>query len=90
MSLIVSIKTIRPGIAVSPTKQQYLDYVAQCYDDWVDIYESEPNGLLFGFGNYEGNAEGKWIIPNEEISLRNTMLIVSINHQINKMLITND
>lgn len=79
----MSIETIRPGIAVSPLKQQFLDYVAKSYDDWVEMYEIEPEGLIFGFGDFDGNASSQWIIPNEEMTNRNRMLLASINYEIN-------
>lgn len=61
----MSIKTIRPGIAVSPMKQQYLDYVAQQYDAFVEYAEKEPEALMFGFCDGDGNTGIHWLIPNE-------------------------
>lgn len=61
----MSIKTIRPGIAVSPMKQQYLDYVAQQYDMFVEYAEKEPDALVFGFCDDEGNTGTHWLMPNE-------------------------
>ena len=80
----MTIAPIRPDIVVSPIKQQFLDYVAQCYDEWLERYSTEPNGIVFGFGDFEGNASSHWVFPNLEVGNKCEMLLISIAHKIGR------
>lgn len=73
---------IRPGTTISPIKQQFLDYVAQTFDSWVEEYGTEPTGIVYGFGDLKGNASAHWNLPNTEPGNECKMLIISIAHQI--------
>ena len=61
----MSVETIRPGISVSPLKQQYLDYVAQQYDEFVEQIGNEPDAIAFGFTDQNGEVNSSWLMPNE-------------------------
>lgn len=80
----MTVTPLRPEVSVSPTKQQFLDYVALTYDSWVEAYGAEPEGIVYGFGDYQGNASGHWLIPNKEAGNICKMLVISIAHEIDK------
>lgn len=82
----MSVETIRPGISVSPLKQQYLDYVAQQFDEFIEVTGNEPDAIAFGFTHENGEVTSSWIMPNEpEGSTRCAMFLCNITmYMLNK------
>lgn len=61
----MSVKPIRPDVKLTSLKQQYLDYVAQQYDAFVEYAGDEPEAISFGFCDLDGNTGVHWLMPNE-------------------------
>lgn len=81
----MTITPIRPETTVSPRKQQYLDYVAQAYDRYIEQYGLEPSTIIFGYGDHNGNSSASWLIPDEaNPSNLCEMLVVNVLHHLNK------
>lgn len=56
------IKTIRPGISKSPNKQQFLDVVAEAFDNVCENSPGgEPIGVMFSLINAKGEAQTGYI-----------------------------
>lgn len=78
----MSVTPIRDAVNVSPTKQQFVDYIAQSYDQWIEHIGSDPSVIVFGFGDDRGNANGKRLVMDEEAGAKCRMLTVSVAHAI--------
>jgi len=73
----MSVTPLRPDITTSPLKQQYLDYVAQQYDAFIDYSGKEPDALAFGFCDLTGASSTHWLMPNEPQGSNRCALLLS-------------
>ena len=56
-----NITPIRPHNSTSPIKQQFLDYVAQKFDETVEVGKSEPCVIVFNLVDFEGLANCNYL-----------------------------
>ena len=61
MVMTDNITPIRPHTSTSPIKQQFLDYVAQKFDELVERGQSEPRIIVFNLVDFEGNASCNYL-----------------------------
>lgn len=62
-----NVAPIRPGTGQDAHKQQYLDYIGQCYDDYVKASGgTRPCVVLFTMADEEGGASTNYLIPEGE------------------------
>lgn len=55
---------IRPNVMHSATKQKFLDYVAQQFDEMTE-HSGEPVAIVFGMCNAEAVAKSNYITEQE-------------------------
>lgn len=80
----MTVVSLHPDVKLSVTKQQFLDAVADHFDQFTSQFQDEPNTIVFGFGNDKGDASCRWHITDKEPGNMCMMLIVNVAYQIKR------